>query len=88
MALINCPECKNQVSDQARSCPQCGHPLKKVEFTTHVVTHWGSIEIGGQEKLDKLLAEGWQIIDEDDSETWYDAEYKCSCRAYKYKLQR
>lgn len=27
MALVNCPECSNQVSEQAVSCPQCGHPL-------------------------------------------------------------
>ena len=24
MALINCPECGNQVSDKAQSCPNCG----------------------------------------------------------------
>ena len=24
MALIDCPECKKQVSDQAKSCPNCG----------------------------------------------------------------
>jgi hypothetical protein len=27
MALINCPECNNKVSDQANSCPQCGYPI-------------------------------------------------------------
>ena len=27
MALINCPECGRQVSDQAQSCPQCGNPM-------------------------------------------------------------
>lgn len=27
MALINCPECNRQVSDQAATCPECGHPL-------------------------------------------------------------
>lgn len=25
--LIECPECKNAVSDQARACPQCGFGL-------------------------------------------------------------
>ena len=29
MALISCPECGAQVSDQAQSCPQCAYPLKK-----------------------------------------------------------
>ena len=29
MALINCPECDNTVSDKAKSCPHCGFPIKK-----------------------------------------------------------
>ena len=28
MALVNCPECRREVSDQAAACPGCGHPLK------------------------------------------------------------
>lgn len=28
MALITCPECGREVSDQATSCPQCGYPIK------------------------------------------------------------
>ncbi len=28
MALIGCPDCGHQVSDQAFSCPQCGRPLR------------------------------------------------------------
>jgi hypothetical protein len=28
MALIKCPECSNEVSDKAASCPKCGHPLQ------------------------------------------------------------
>jgi len=28
MALINCPECGNQVSDKATACPKCAFPLK------------------------------------------------------------
>lgn len=27
MALINCPECKAQISDKASSCPKCGNPM-------------------------------------------------------------
>lgn len=27
MALVQCPECANQVSDQATACPKCGYPL-------------------------------------------------------------
>ncbi|MDO4682002.1 MAG: zinc ribbon domain-containing protein [Lautropia sp.] len=29
MALITCPECQRSVSDQAASCPGCGHPLQR-----------------------------------------------------------
>ncbi len=29
MALINCPECNNQVSDTALICPHCGYQLRK-----------------------------------------------------------
>ncbi len=29
MALIQCPECQNQVSSQAPSCPNCGCPIAR-----------------------------------------------------------
>jgi hypothetical protein len=29
MALIKCPECGQDVSDKAFSCPHCGYPFKK-----------------------------------------------------------
>lgn len=29
MSLIQCPECQSAISDQAKSCPQCGYVLKK-----------------------------------------------------------
>ena len=28
MALINCPECKQEISDIAKQCPNCGYPLR------------------------------------------------------------
>jgi len=28
MALMNCPECKGQVSSEAGTCPNCGHPIR------------------------------------------------------------
>ncbi len=31
MALITCPECGRDISDQAVSCPGCGYVLKKSE---------------------------------------------------------
>jgi hypothetical protein len=27
VALIECPDCRNSVSDRAAACPQCGHPI-------------------------------------------------------------
>lgn len=29
MALINCPECQKEISDQAKKCPNCGVSVKK-----------------------------------------------------------
>jgi hypothetical protein len=28
MALINCPDCGKQISDQAKTCPSCARPIK------------------------------------------------------------
>ena len=40
MALFQCPECNNQVSDSASSCPHCGFPLsqyiKEKQFNSEV----------------------------------------------------
>jgi len=27
MALIKCPECKSDISEKAKTCPKCGHPI-------------------------------------------------------------
>lgn len=29
MALIECPECNNQVSETAKTCPHCGYDIEK-----------------------------------------------------------
>jgi len=29
MALISCPECKKEISDQVESCPHCGYPFNR-----------------------------------------------------------
>lgn len=31
MALINCPECGKEISDKAKSCPNCGYELPILE---------------------------------------------------------
>lgn len=43
MALINCPECNNQVSDTASCCPHCGFPLstpKTPQVARKVTSKW------------------------------------------------
>ncbi len=41
MAMINCPECEKQISNQAKNCPHCGCPTpskllkKSSSFTFH-----------------------------------------------------
>ncbi len=29
MAIIQCPECKKEVSDRAGACPSCGYPISQ-----------------------------------------------------------
>jgi len=31
MSLIECPDCKKQVSDQAPACPHCGRPIAQAK---------------------------------------------------------
>ncbi len=33
MALINCPECNREISDQVRRCPGCGYKIKRKDNT-------------------------------------------------------
>jgi len=38
MALINCPECEREVSEQASACPHCGYPIRGAygyEYRSH-----------------------------------------------------
>ena len=39
MALIKCPECSKEISDEARRCPNCGKPIwsKKDKNSSNVV---------------------------------------------------
>lgn len=40
MSLIRCSECGKEISDQAKSCPYCGHPLKTADCIIHF--NWGN----------------------------------------------
>ena len=35
MALLNCPECSQNVSSEADICPHCGYPLKKLKLVSN-----------------------------------------------------
>jgi uncharacterized transporter YbjL len=37
MALIKCSACGHEISDQALSCPNCGHPLKSRPENTSIL---------------------------------------------------
>lgn len=37
MAIINCPECKNEISSQAINCPHCGFPIARNQEQTIIV---------------------------------------------------
>lgn len=43
MALIKCPECRNELSDKANFCPHCGYPLGVEKFKSSFPTslNWG-----------------------------------------------
>jgi hypothetical protein len=33
MALINCPECDAEISDNANACVKCGNPIQKYDLS-------------------------------------------------------
>ncbi len=54
MALVQCPECAKQISDQAASCPNCGAPRSTVQVDA---TH-GVVTTQATGKSQK----GWQLV--------------------------
>jgi len=48
MALINCSECKREVSDRANSCPHCGSPIA-ADHVTLVLTGFPKRYIGSKQ---------------------------------------
>lgn len=82
VALITCPEsgCGNLVSDQASSCPKCGRPLKKEEYTTLYAK-----DNHGYQNLNRLIAEGWQIIEEREEDRYNSEEGAHTCMVYTLK---
>jgi len=64
MALINCPDCNKQISDNAPNCPQCGRPMAMFsDKSTQIKRKGGTYEgigflliIGG---MVTCFASGW-----------------------------
>ncbi len=69
MALISCPECSQQVSTKAATCPHCGYPLlpaqkRQVAFelrSIRIKTDWMGF-IWFDNNLAEYLAQGWQVV--------------------------
>ena len=68
MAIISCPECKNQCSSFAESCPKCGYPFKNstksISYETQVVKIrcWGRGQASINNKLEPYISEGWEVV--------------------------
>ena len=54
MTLVNCPECKAQISDKAHSCPKCGYPIWPV-----AIRPWAA---WGFEWKSKQQLMGWPLV--------------------------
>lgn len=67
MSLINCPECKKQISDKALSCPHCGFPLSQQRIMSdHGFTGMNPLNVDVGKIMDdgiiiNLLMEGRKI---------------------------
>ena len=45
MSLINCPECKREISDQTISCPHCGYPMRLVTIVGDPDKKWKMVQL-------------------------------------------
>ena len=43
MTLIRCPECGKEISDSAKTCVECGYPIKKYRNNTSFINIFESI---------------------------------------------
>lgn len=62
MALISCPECSREISDQAHACPGCGYPIRPpvaVSSTASVLANSGTAVKTAGGVLATWLAAPW-----------------------------
>jgi hypothetical protein len=86
MALINCRECKERISDQAASCPHCGYLLQKTKTRIFETSQVGW-QVYGQAELDGLLRDGWVIVDKNVIHDGYSGDGE-EVKQLTYKLQK
>lgn len=49
MAMIQCPECKGEISDQAKTCPKCGFDISAKKKNTYLLSKqpiWDGVKLG------------------------------------------
>jgi hypothetical protein len=88
MALVDCPECANGVSDLATTCPKCGYPLQKMEYAfveVCPIQTFNGVRFHGEDELKELLRNGWQIINQNEVA---DYDSNGGLPIIQYKLQR
>lgn len=57
MALIECSECKNKISDHAEACPNCGAPMAIASETAAAGTQLRTVQLTSKKlKLHTLIA--------------------------------
>lgn len=52
MALIKCPECGKEISENAISCPNCGEPMKGQRFSGEVDSGTDNFSVTGNTRID------------------------------------
>ena len=60
MALINCPECKKEISDMAKICPNCGYPISS-QTTQPVVTNPCETSASSQQQTNEQKSKNLNI---------------------------
>jgi DNA-directed RNA polymerase subunit RPC12/RpoP len=67
MALINCPECGQEVSDRANACPKCAFPLQTERTDGMVRIKFPSYQMLG---LSSLITVAVRICNDSGHELW------------------
>jgi hypothetical protein len=60
MALITCPDCKNECSDLAETCPKCGHPIRTYALNTKVSSVYSG-DYAHKSNVDKVFDYDYEL---------------------------